>query len=105
MDPLPRITLLLWLATLIAALHLRQPPGVRSWQQTGSGTVQFLALLSLTVSAVVPPPGLTPWTRWAWGLIALLPLLLLGDAVWQTHRNPLERPPSAASLDRQSIDR
>lgn len=94
---------LFWLAMLAAALHLQQPRDVRSWWRTGSWTVQFLVLLSLTVSAIVPP-GLTSWARWTWGAIALLPLLLLGDAVWQTRRNPLDLTPSDASLDRQSID-
>lgn len=78
---------LAWLATLTAALHLRQPREARSWWLTGSRTIQFLVLLSLTVSAIIPPSP-TPWGRVVLILIGVLPLLLLGERRWRTRRSP-----------------
>lgn len=94
---------LTWLATLTAALHLRQPREARSWWQTGSGTIQFLVLLSLTVSAIIPQAP-TPWSRPVLILIGVLPLLLLGEALWLSRRAPPRRlsptgPPAAPSND------
>ena len=81
---------LLWLALLVAALHLRQPRDVRSWWQTASWTVQFLVLLSLAVSAIVPPAP-TPWGRAALIVVSLLPLLLLLETLWLVGRDPARR--------------
>lgn len=93
MTPLSTFAPLLWLALLVAALHLRQPRPVRSWWQTGSGTIQFLVLLSLTVEAIVPPAP-TPWGRAVLSVIGLLPLLLLVETFWQARRGPGRRSPS-----------
>lgn len=81
---------LTWLATLTAALHLRQPREARSWWQTGSGTIQFLVLLSLTVSAIIPPSP-TPWSRPVLILIGVLPMLLLIEILWRARCGPERR--------------